>query len=280
MPCPFPGMDPYLEMPPYWSDFAPTLLGAIRNVLLTQLLPKYDVRIEEYLFVERDDVRLHRVQPDVTISTSGTDFMERQAAVAVADATIVELEYPRFEPHRQRRLVLIHQSTGQVVTVMELLSPVNKSPGEPGIDAYLEKRAELLASPCHLVELDLLRGGRRLPMLGSLPAGDYYAYVGRVSQRPRCEVIAWPLRAALPTIPIPLLPEDPEATLDLAAAFRAAYEPSLYDRRLPYDGPLVPPLPPADEAWLRTQIDAARKGSAASAKTKKKSQRGRSNRSR
>jgi hypothetical protein len=26
MPCPFPGMDPYLEFQPFWGDFAPTLL--------------------------------------------------------------------------------------------------------------------------------------------------------------------------------------------------------------------------------------------------------------
>ena len=66
MPSPFPGMDPYLEMPPFWSDFSPTLLGEIRNALLPKVLPLYDVRIEECLFVTREDIRLHRVQLDVT----------------------------------------------------------------------------------------------------------------------------------------------------------------------------------------------------------------------
>jgi len=55
-------------------------------------------------------------------------------------------------------------------------------------------------------------------------------------------------------LPIPLLPDDPEVTLDLQAAFRAAYEPSLYDRRLPYDQPLVPALPAEDEAWVRDRL--------------------------
>jgi hypothetical protein len=258
MPCPFPGMDPFLELPPYWSDFAPKLLASMSYALLPQVLPKYEVRIEEYLIVEQDEERLRRVQPDVTISTGG-DYAATESAVAVADATMVELEYPELEPHRQRRLVLIHQLTGQVVTVIELLSPSNKATGEGGIDSYAEKRAELLASQAHVVELDLLRGGQRLPMSGPLPRGDYYAFVGRVQRRPRCQVIAWPLRAPLPAIPVPLLPEDPEVSLDLAAAFRAAYEPSLYDRRLPYDQPLSPPLSPADEAWLRERIAAARK---------------------
>ncbi|MCY2988106.1 MAG: DUF4058 family protein [Planctomycetota bacterium] len=49
MPCPFPGMDPFLEMPPFWGDFSPKLLTAISHALLPQLLPRYDLRIAEYL---------------------------------------------------------------------------------------------------------------------------------------------------------------------------------------------------------------------------------------
>lgn len=253
MPCPFPGMDPFLEMQPFWSDFAPKLLTAISNALLPKLLPHYDVRIEEYLFVTHEDVRLHRVQPDVTISAAawkpGTE-----AAVAVAEPTTVELEYPDIEPRKQRYLRLIHRPTGQVVTVMELLSPVNKATGEGGLDAYLEKRAEFLRSGCHLIEFDLLRGGERLPMAGPLPKGDYYVYVGRVGRKPRGQIMAWSLRWPLPTVPIPLLPGDPEVPLDLQSVFQTAYEPSLYDRRLPYDQPLLPSLPPEDEAWVRQRL--------------------------
>ncbi len=256
MPCPFPGMDPYLELPPYWGDFAPRLLASVANLLLAEVLPKYEVRIEEYLFVEHDEERLHRVAPDVTISTFEESSGEA-AATAVADATMVELEYPEFEPHPQRHLVLIHRATGQVVTVMELLSPWNKSATEEGLDAYLRKREELLGSHSHLLELDLLRGGQRLPMSKPLPPGDYYSFIGRTQRRPRGQVIAWSLRAELPRIPIPLLPEDAEISLNLGTAFRAAYEPSLYDRRLPYREPLVPPLSQADEAWLRERLAAA-----------------------
>jgi len=258
MPCPFPGMDPYLELPPYWGDFAPTFLACIRNQLLPGLLPKYEVRIEEYLFVEHDEERLHRLAPDVTISTVD-ESGGHATATAVADETMVELEYPEFEPHPQRHLVLIHRPTGQVVTVMELLSPWNKSATEEGFDAYLRKREELLASHAHLLELDLLRGGRRLPMSKPLPPGDYYAFIGRTQRRPRGQVIAWSLRAPFPLIPVPLLPEDPEVSLDLAAAFQRAYEPALYDRRLPYHQPLTPPLSPADEAWVRQRLAAAGK---------------------
>jgi hypothetical protein len=213
-------MDPFLEMPPFWSDFSPTLLGEIRNALLPQVLPRYDVRIEEYLFVTREDI----------------------------------LDYPDIEPRMQRHLRLIHRPTGRVVTVMELLSPINKASGEDGLEAYLEKRAEFLASGCHLIEFDLLRGGERVPMAGPLPKGDYYVYLGRAGRRPRGQIIAWPLRLPLPTVPVPLLPGDPEVPLDLQAVFRAAYEPSLYDRRLPYEQPLLPALPAEDEAWVRQRL--------------------------
>lgn len=219
MACPFPGMDPYLELQPYWGDFAPSFLTALSNCLLVELLPKYETLIDEHA--------LPPTQDD-----------------------------PAYEPHTQRRLKIIHRPTEKVVTVMELLSPGNKAPGEGGLDLYLEKRAELLSCGCNLVELDLLRGGQRLPMAGQWPAGDYFAFIGRVGRRRRCQVIGWPLRGPLPAIPIPLLAPDPELSLDLQSVFRAAYEPAFYDRRLPYDRPLQPPLAPDHERWVREALTA------------------------
>jgi Protein of unknown function (DUF4058) len=255
MPCPFPGMDPYLESPPFWSDFAPKFLTAISNHLLPLLLPRYDVRIEEYLMLTEEDHNLHRLRPDVSIAAT-ENWMPGNSAggVALAEPVVSELEYPEFEPLTQRRLRVIHRPTERLVTAIELLSPANKSPGEGGLGTYLEKRAELLACQCHLIELDLLRGGQRLPMSGPLPPGDYYAYIGRLGARPRCQVIGWPLRLALPTIPVPLLPEDPELPLELHTIFTDAYKPAFYDRRLPYGRPLDPPLSPADEVWVKQAL--------------------------
>jgi hypothetical protein len=48
-----------------------------------------------------------------------------------------------------------------------------------------------------------------------------------------------------------LLPEDPDVPLDLQSVYQAAYDPSLYDRRLPYDQPLQPPLEAEQERWVR-----------------------------
>jgi hypothetical protein len=254
MSCPFPGMDPYLEMPPNWGDFVPDFLAEIRNKLLRQLFPRYNVRIEEYVLVMRDDEPLHRMQPDVAISEPPP--WQQRGGVALQEATstavheAIEIAYPALEPETQRHIAVIRRADDRVVTVMEMLSPSNKTPGEKGFEAYLTKRNELIESEVNLVEIDLLRGGRRLPMHSSLPQGDYYALVGRVERRPRCEVIAWRLPESLPTIPIPLAPEDDDARLDLAEAFRSVYDAGIFDRRLPYDEPLDPRPDEALAKWI------------------------------
>jgi len=58
----------------------------------------------------------------------------------------------------------------------------------------------------------------------------------------------------LPTVPAPLLRGDSDVPLDLQSVFRAAYELSLYDRRLPYEQPLLSALPAEDEAWVRQRL--------------------------
>jgi hypothetical protein len=256
MPCPFPGMDPYLEVPPYWSDFSPAFLTAIRNQLIPRVIPTYDVRLEEYLVLEHDDLPSHRVKPDIVVSSKWeSEGGAIQTLAMPQTATTIDLEYPDFDPLTQRRLVLTHRGSGKVVTVLELLSPVNKTPGRDGIESYERKREELLTTSCHLIELDLLRSGERLPIKGNMPAGDYFAYIGRSERRPSCQIIGWGWQSVLPPIPMPLLPEDGEMQIDLAAAFRDAYEPAYYDRRLPYESTLRPPLTIEELAWIKAQRD-------------------------
>jgi hypothetical protein len=45
MPNPFPGMNPYLEQPEFWSDFHNQLIASLARVLIPTLLPKYRVVI-------------------------------------------------------------------------------------------------------------------------------------------------------------------------------------------------------------------------------------------
>ena len=50
----------------------------------------------------------------------------------------------------------------RVVTAIEVISHTNKAPGADGRDSYLKKQREVLNSNVHLVEIDLLRKGRRI----------------------------------------------------------------------------------------------------------------------
>ncbi|MBW3540170.1 MAG: DUF4058 family protein [Planctomycetes bacterium] len=119
-----------------------------------------------------------------------------------------------------------------MVTVLELLSPSNKN--GPDRSVYLAKRNSLLRQDVHLFELDLLFGGKRLPLSGDLPSGDYYALVSRSDRRPQCEVYAWSVRQPLPKLPIPLRASDPDVIVDLAAIFATAYERGRYARSIDY----------------------------------------------
>lgn len=129
---------------------------------------------------------------------------------------VVEIERESFVEIRDRR-------TRELITVIELLSPANKKPG-PDREQYLAKRRQVLASPVHFVEIDLLRGGVRMPLEDFIEC-DYYAMVSRAEERPRAGVWAVSLADRLPEIPVPLrqFPTAPfvESRRRLGAAIRA-----------------------------------------------------------
>ena len=57
----------------------------------------------------------------------------------------------------------------RLVTIIEILSPVNKR--GHGAQEYLERRIELMQTATHLLEIDLLTAGHRLPLVGDLLPG-------------------------------------------------------------------------------------------------------------
>jgi hypothetical protein len=156
------------------------------------------------------------------------------------------------EEHRETRLVIRDRELQVVVTVIETLSPANKRQGSDGWREYLARREQVLASQMHLVELDLLRGGTRLPMGGKLPAAEYCATVSRADRRPQAHVYAWSLCQRMPTIPIPLSPKHDDVALDLQLVFDKVYERAAYDLSLDYTAELTPPLSDAEREWLQT----------------------------
>jgi hypothetical protein len=134
-----------------------------------------------------------------------------------------------------------------LVTVIEILSPTNKA--GMGRTEYLHKRRELLDQPVHVVEIDLLVRGLRLPMGAPLPPGDYFALVSRSERRHNSDVYGWSVRRNLPTIPIPLAQPDPDITADLALVVGRAYDQGRYGRLVNYSAAVDLPLAPDDRAW-------------------------------
>jgi hypothetical protein len=154
-----------------------------------------------------------------------------------------------LEGPRESYIEILYQPDRSLIAVLELLSPANKE--QPGRTEYLAKRRALVYQNVHLVELDLLVGGRRLPMEEPLPPADYYYFLARAEQRPDCQVYHWTLRQPLPKLPVPLRPPDADIQIDLGAVFTTAYERGRFQRRLNYQGPLPSFLGDADKAWAQ-----------------------------
>lgn len=142
----------------------------------------------------------------------------------------------------------------ELVTAIEILSPVNKS--WQGRRAYLEKRDQLHASRVNLVEIDLLLGGPPLPMKRRIEPGGYYAVVARGRRLPVAEVYRWTVRDPLPRLPIPLREPDPDVPIDLATLVNRVYDLGRYARTLRRQAPLpeAAPLSPDDRAWVESVV--------------------------
>ncbi|MGL4553018.1 MAG: DUF4058 family protein [Gemmataceae bacterium] len=253
MTTPFPGMDPYLESPAYWPDFHQRFITHWSEWLLDHLPDHYDVLIEERITrIEaggRTDFR-----PDVAISQTYPLPTEIPGDGPSLDREPVTVRVTMLDEEAESYLRILHRADSSLVTVLELLSPSNKV--NPGRREYLSKRHEVLRDPVHLVELDLLLEGRRPPMDGPLPPGDYYAIVSRSDLRPECEVYAWTLRDALPRIRIPLKPPDPDVVFDLPGLFAQAYQRGRYARRVRYQQPPAVALAPEQADWARDRVAA------------------------
>ncbi|MEZ6061727.1 MAG: DUF4058 family protein [Planctomycetaceae bacterium] len=253
MPSPFPGMDPFIESQGFWPDFHATFINYVRERLADQLPDSYDARLDERVnFVRVQDDSIQRIRPDVSISQS--DARDTGAATSGGVATLepVTLQETIEEEVREAYIEIINREDRSLVTILEVLSPTNKN--EPARGHYLTKRLAILQQPVHLVELDLLRGGRRHNFARPLPPGDYYAYVSRVEKRMGCDVYAWPLERCLPTIPVPLAKPDPDVLLDLQAVFSLTYDRGRYQRAIDYGQPLTPTLDEQSRQWAESLL--------------------------
>jgi Protein of unknown function (DUF4058) len=161
MPSPFPDMDPYLEHPALWPGVHQGLITYMQAALNTLLPPHYLADIGERLYVVQPESSIY---PDVVVIEHPSDLpLAAQGATstsgtAVSDPPWVLTLYP-VEMREVFIEILTIGDESRVVTVIEVLSPSNKTTGTPSRDLYLTKQKELLRSQTHLIELDFLHSG-------------------------------------------------------------------------------------------------------------------------
>jgi hypothetical protein len=244
-------MDPYIESSDRWDSFHTLMVAALCGQLNARLPERFVASVEEYVWVSEPEQRKRprRKQPDVRISEQPRgEAATATMAVAAAPTTIL---LPELQAVWRRYVKVTDKEFRRVVTAVELLSPANKLAGGDR-DAYLHKRGQYLAAGVSLVEIDLLRGGKRLPLSEPPPeVRDYYIMVCRSWEHPRADFWTFTVRDPLPLIPVPLADDVAPVMLDLKTCLDRAYDEARYATELHYNEPLTLRLGKADAAWVK-----------------------------
>ncbi len=249
-------MDPYLEDPAHWPDVHTRLISGIGDYLGPLIRPKYVARLEERTyFPDPDDPALTLFIPDVRLEHTGRRA-SKPAGWAATIAAPIETVTMLDSEFREGRVEIVEVASRQVVTVVEVISPGNKVIGSAGRRSFVAKRLEILNSPVHWVEIDLLRGNTSLDplVLNRLRPHEYYVHAPKAKERPRGSVWLIDLEESLPTVGIPLRSPDADAPLDLQTVLATAYERAGYDLTIDYRRPAIPPLSRAQAKWARTLL--------------------------
>ncbi|MBN3881379.1 MULTISPECIES: DUF4058 family protein [unclassified Nostoc] len=253
---PFPGMNPYLEQPELWHQVHNRLIVAIADDLTPQIAPKYRVSIEERVYTSVDDILLVGIADIAVAKRNTTDNSTTLTAAKLAEPSKVKVPVP--EQITERFLEVRATPTKEVVAVIEILSPKNKRSKE-GRATYESKRQKILASATNLIEIDLLRQGQPMPILGASTTDySYSILVSRSYNRPDADLYTFDLKNPIPIFPVPLREGEPEPIVDLQRLLNEVYERARFDLAIDYSQPLKivrrrsqPQASPEEEAWVR-----------------------------
>jgi Protein of unknown function (DUF4058) len=261
MPSPFPGMDPYLEGE-MWSTFHHQSAVQIARALIPQLVPRYYAYTEKYEnAVDPEEIGIalspEAFYPDISVARTAARGGRRSASKNLTLAVPLKLDTVLTIPTNHFWIKILDRKERQLVTAIEFLSPTNKRGN--GRKLYLKKRRRLLLSQAHLMEIDLLRTGLRVPMATRLPEAAYFVFLSRAGHRPETEV--WPvgLDQQLPTVKVPLLEGDADVDLDLQEVFNSVYDLGAMEFALDYRREPDVPLPPDWAVWADQLLRSAHK---------------------
>ncbi|MGF1516141.1 MAG: DUF4058 family protein, partial [Elainellaceae cyanobacterium] len=243
-------------------DVHSDLASKIRQQLAPRLRPKYIARLEVYLAEDPfPEGEIGILYPDVEVLKAREQPTPKPASEPgdTASANTLTITPPGLTvpvpKALQVRLISVEirdTARNQLITSIEILSPVNKR--EPGLTKYRQKQVRLYQAKVHLIEIDLLRRGRR-PFAYSPQANT--AYCVALTRAPAEQMDLWPisLSSPLPVIPVPLQAPDKDVPLDLQAALASIYDEAAYDLSVDYSQPPPPPaLSPAEADVLQSAL--------------------------
>ncbi|MGH7223800.1 MAG: DUF4058 family protein, partial [Gemmataceae bacterium] len=247
MPSPFPGLDPYIEACGLWEMFHNNLTSHIAFQLADIVSERYVVRTgkRSYLVLVDSPEKAIYPLPHVHVAEPSADNKPHVLAAFIE------------EEHREA-FVEIYETDPEMrlVTSIEVLSPSNKWPNSEGWDLYRRKRQSHLLDRVNLVEIDLLRGGQRMPMLDPWPSSPYVLMVARARKTDACLVWEGHFQHPLPAIQVPLAKPDPDLSLSLQPLLDTIYRRFRYEQSIDYARELTPPLTPDEAAWWRQRLPA------------------------
>jgi hypothetical protein len=206
-------MDPYLEEESLWTEFHAQFVKVLFQILLPSLVDRYRAGVVQRRY---------------------------------------ELTGLRGTGERREDYIEIRErQDGRLVTVMDVVSPANKTTAE-GRQAYLDQRRKGREANVNLVEIDLVLQGP--PTLeysrDGLPEWDYAVTITRSTAPERYEIYTATLQKRLPRFRLPLAAGDRDAVLGLHTAFLRCYQQEKFFERIDYCRDPAVTLDEEDLSWL------------------------------
>jgi Protein of unknown function (DUF4058) len=259
---PFPGMNPYLEHPELWHQVHNRLIVGIADAIADQIAPQYRVSIEQRMYQSFDDPRSVVGIADVAVKP---DTWKNDASRAPEGSVSTLIRPQRVQlaipwDVKEQYLEVREVTTKELITVIEVLSPANKRSGK-GRSVYEAKRTKILTSMTNLIEIDVLRLGQPMAMMGATES-QYRILVSRSIDRPEADLFRFNLQDPIPHFPVPLRPESPEAIVDLQAILNETYQRGRLDLSIDYSQEhlvdRLPGLSEADRDWALSTMNEAK----------------------
>ncbi len=250
---PFPGLNPWMQ--DVWHDVRAKLIIYLSEAITDKLPDDLVARAEESVTLSGPTEDLNIARPDVNVSEADSwkdgvapawsPEVDESLSARIASPVIVALDE---ETHRW---IEIRDTQGSLVTVIEILSPANKTPG--GRKKFDAKLLEFWNQGVSTVEIDLVRGGVNAASARfgkNWPAEEHQVIVTRRGQTSHHEVYPCPLREPLPVFRIPLRSHEPDLPFDLQPPIDRCYEKGRY-WLLNYGADPIPSLSEEDLKWAR-----------------------------